>query len=106
MPPAIAGAAVIAMRAAASSLSITMVSIDRLYEHSFYLRFYHDEPTAALDGKVEARAFAEAGRVAESGAHQEPMEAGGLYRELFTIQARAYAADGLCGGCGTARSPG
>ncbi|RRO17033.1 ABC transporter ATP-binding protein [Saccharopolyspora rhizosphaerae] len=39
-PLAIAGAAVIAMRAAASSPATTMVSVNRLYEHSFSLRFY------------------------------------------------------------------
>lgn len=99
-----------------------------------------DEPTAALDAKAEARVFAglqratqgsrddahrttvlvthrlanirhahrivvmDAGRVAESGTHEELMEANGLYRELFTIQARAYATEPGCRTCRTAPS--
>jgi len=30
------------------------------------------------------------GELAESGSHRELMDAGGLYAELFTLQARAY----------------
>ncbi|MEV0702668.1 ABC transporter ATP-binding protein [Saccharopolyspora sp. NPDC050389] len=40
MPLGLAGAAVMAMRTATSALTSTMVAINRLYEHSFYLRFY------------------------------------------------------------------
>lgn len=40
MPLAIAGAAVVAMRTASSALSATMTGANRLYEDSFYLRFY------------------------------------------------------------------
>lgn len=40
MPLALAGAAVVAMRTAASALNSTMIAVNRLYEHSFYLRFY------------------------------------------------------------------
>ncbi|WP_255616935.1 ABC transporter ATP-binding protein/permease [Saccharopolyspora sp. 7B] len=40
MPLALAGTAVVALRTASSALSTTMVSINQLYEHSFYLRFY------------------------------------------------------------------
>lgn len=101
-----------------------------------------DEPTAALDAKAEARVFAglqhatrdsrdggrhrttilvthrlanvrhahrivvmRAGEVAESGTHEELMRGRGLYRELFTIQARAYAEDERCGRCGNAGPP-
>ena len=46
----------------------------------------------------------DAGRVAESGTHEELMEANGLYRELFTIQARAYATEPGCRTCRTAPS--
>jgi ATP-binding cassette subfamily B protein len=33
----------------------------------------------------------ENGRIAELGSHQELMALGGLYAELFRLQARAYA---------------
>ena len=79
-----------------------------------------DEPTAALDARAEhalferIRTLAEGrsvllishrfssvrsadriyvldkGRLAEEGAHDELMRAGGLYAELFTLQASAY----------------
>lgn len=32
----------------------------------------------------------EQGRLAESGSHQDLITAGGLYAELFALQARAY----------------
>ncbi|MGP4020696.1 ABC transporter ATP-binding protein [Saccharopolyspora sp. 5N708] len=41
MPLAIAGAAVVAMRTASGALSQSMVSINSLYEDSFFLRFYN-----------------------------------------------------------------
>jgi ATP-binding cassette subfamily B protein len=79
-----------------------------------------DEPTAALDARAESRLFERMrellegrsvvlishrfssvrsadriyvlheGRVVEEGPHEELMERGGLYAELFTLQARAY----------------
>ncbi len=79
-----------------------------------------DEPTAALDARAESNLFERMrqllrgrsvvlishrfssvrsadriyvlhdGRVVEQGAHDELMERGGLYAELFTLQARAY----------------
>jgi ATP-binding cassette, subfamily B, bacterial len=79
-----------------------------------------DEPTAALDPRAEAELFdrirslltgrsvlfishrfssvrsadriyvLDAGRVVESGSHQELMATEGLYAELFTLQAAAY----------------
>jgi ATP-binding cassette subfamily B protein len=79
-----------------------------------------DEPTAALDARAESQLFDRMrellegrsvvlishrfssvrnadriyvlhdGRVVEEGAHDELMSAGGLYAELFTLQARAY----------------
>lgn len=82
-----------------------------------------DEPTAALDPRAEAELFANIrnlfqgratllishrfssvrsadriyvlseGRVAESGSHEELMSLGGLYAELFTLQAEAYLGD-------------
>jgi ATP-binding cassette subfamily B protein len=80
-----------------------------------------DEPTAALDARAEHELFArirdlfedrsvllishrfstvreadriyvlDAGAVVESGAHDELMARGGLYCELFSLQASAYA---------------
>ncbi|WP_233576201.1 hypothetical protein [Saccharopolyspora rhizosphaerae] len=38
----------------------------------------------------------ESGRVAEAGTHEELVEANGLHRELFTIQARACASEPTC----------
>jgi ATP-binding cassette subfamily B protein len=32
----------------------------------------------------------ESGRAVESGSHDEPMDAGGTYAELFGLRARAY----------------
>ena len=82
-----------------------------------------DEPTASLDPRAEAELFAqmhglaqgrsvllvshrfssvrpadriyvlEAGRVVESGPHEALMAAGGLYAELFALQAEAYLGD-------------
>jgi ATP-binding cassette, subfamily B, bacterial len=79
-----------------------------------------DEPTAALDARAESRLFERMrellegrsvvlishrfssvrsadriyvlheGRVVEDGSHEELMERGGLYAELFSLQARAY----------------
>jgi ABC-type multidrug transport system fused ATPase/permease subunit len=79
-----------------------------------------DEPTAALDARAESQLFDRMrellegrsvvlishrfssvrnadriyvlhdGRVVEEGTHDELMSAGGLYAELFTLQARAY----------------
>jgi ATP-binding cassette, subfamily B, bacterial len=79
-----------------------------------------DEPTAALDARAESNLFERMrellrgrsvvlishrfssvrsadriyvlheGRVVEEGSHKELMERGGLYAELFTLQARAY----------------
>ena len=79
-----------------------------------------DEPTAALDARAESELFErlrellrgrsvllishrfssvrsadriyvlELGRVVEAGSHDELMARGGLYAELFTLQARAY----------------
>jgi ATP-binding cassette subfamily B protein len=79
-----------------------------------------DEPTAALDARAESRLFErlgellegrsvllishrfssvrsadriyvlEHGKVVEEGSHDELMDAGGRYAELFTLQARAY----------------
>src|SRR5919199_2760276 len=79
-----------------------------------------DEPTAALDARAEQDLFSriealldgravllishrfstvrdadriyvlEAGRVVEAGSHQQLMDRGGLYAELFTLQAKAY----------------
>jgi ATP-binding cassette subfamily B protein len=81
-----------------------------------------DEPTAALDARAESRLFERlrellegssvvlishrfssvrsadriyvlsGGRVVEHGSHDELMELGGQYAELFTLQARAYLA--------------
>lgn len=86
-----------------------------------------DEPTAALDPRAEAELFANIrtlfqgrstllishrfssvrsadriyvmseGRVAECGSHDELMALGGLYAELFTLQAEAYLGDGQRG---------
>ena len=83
-----------------------------------------DEPTAALDPRSEAELFANirtlfhdratllishrfssvrtadriyvlsGGRVVESGRHGDLMDLGGLYAELFTLQAAAYLANG------------
>lgn len=44
----------------------------------------------------------DSGRVAETGTHDELMRANGLYRELFTIQARAYSTESSCRNCHTA----
>jgi ATP-binding cassette subfamily B protein len=82
-----------------------------------------DEPTAALDPRSEAALFASIrelfenrstllishrfssvrsadriyvlaqGKVVESGNHDELMQLGGLYAELFTLQAAAYLGD-------------
>jgi ATP-binding cassette subfamily B protein len=79
-----------------------------------------DEPTAALDARAESRRFdrmrellegrsvvlsshrfssvrsadrihvLHRGHVVEHGTHDELIAAGGLYAELFTLQARAY----------------
>ena len=79
-----------------------------------------DEPTAALDPRAEHALFAdvrrllrgrsallishrfssvrtadriyvmESGRIVESGCHKDLMAAGGLYAELFQLQARSY----------------
>jgi ATP-binding cassette subfamily B protein len=79
-----------------------------------------DEPTAALDARAESRLFERMrellegrsvvlishrfssvrsadriyvlheGRVVEEGSHEQLMERGGLYAELFALQARAY----------------
>jgi ATP-binding cassette, subfamily B, bacterial len=79
-----------------------------------------DEPTAALDARAESRLFEHMrellegrsvvlishrfssvrsadriyvlheGRVVEEGSHEQLMERGGLYAELFALQARAY----------------
>ncbi|PRY36392.1 ABC transporter ATP-binding protein [Umezawaea tangerina] len=40
MELALAGAAVVAMRTAATALSTTMYAVNQLYEHSFYIDFY------------------------------------------------------------------
>jgi ATP-binding cassette subfamily B protein len=83
-----------------------------------------DEPTAALDARAESRLFErlhellrgrsvllishrfssvrsadriyvlEGGKVVEQGTHQELMDEGGRYSELFTLQARAYLGSG------------
>ena len=82
-----------------------------------------DEPTAALDARAEAELFAgirelmagrtvvlvshrfssvreadrivvlRAGRVDDTGTHDELMARGGLYSELYTLQAQAYRTD-------------
>jgi ATP-binding cassette, subfamily B, bacterial len=101
-----------------------------------------DEPTAALDPRAEHDLFErirallaertvllvshrfssvrsadriyvlDQGRVVEAGTHQELMAAGGLYAELFTLQARAYLEPaprghgaGRDGGAGTGPEP-
>jgi ATP-binding cassette subfamily B protein len=86
-----------------------------------------DEPTAALDPRAEHELFRrirsfltgrtvllishrfssvrsadriyvlDGGRVVEAGSHQELMGLGGLYAELFTLQAAAYLSDGRSG---------
>jgi ATP-binding cassette subfamily B protein len=100
-----------------------------------------DEPTAALDARAEHDLFERVrdlfrgrgvllishrfssvrsadriyvlmgGRVVESGSHDDLMAAGGLYAELFTLQAAAYLAEangdaGGDGGDGVARGGG
>jgi ATP-binding cassette subfamily B protein len=90
-----------------------------------------DEPTAALDPRSEAELFANirtlfqdratllishrfssvrtadriyvlsGGRVVESGQHHDLIRLGGLYAELFTLQAAAYLGDGLDGSAPT-----
>ena len=47
MPLALAGAAVVAMRTASTSLSTTMYAVNQLYEHSFYIDFYRRLLTTA-----------------------------------------------------------
>jgi ATP-binding cassette, subfamily B, bacterial len=84
-----------------------------------------DEPTASLDPRAEAELFEQmrrlaegrsvllvshrfssaraadriyvldAGRVVETGSHDELMAEGGQYAELFTLQARAYLHEGI-----------
>jgi ATP-binding cassette subfamily B protein len=84
-----------------------------------------DEPTAALDPRAESELFAQmralsegrsvllvshrfssvrtanriyvlhAGRVVESGSHAELMDLGGMYAELFTLQAAAYLGESV-----------
>ncbi len=89
-----------------------------------------DEPTASLDPRAEAELFSQmrrlaegrsvllvshrfssaraadriyvldAGRVVETGSHDELMAEGGQYAELFTLQARAYLHEGSSGKAG------
>ncbi|HET6638221.1 MAG TPA: ABC transporter ATP-binding protein, partial [Gemmatimonadota bacterium] len=84
-----------------------------------------DEPTAALDPRAESELFSQmralsegrsvllvshrfssvrtanriyvlhAGRVVESGSHAELMDVGGMYAELFTLQAAAYLGESV-----------